>query len=93
MGLPTTGERPGAVPGSRWNGFQGGRIYWSPTTGVHEVRGAILLRYLAMGAEASPLGLPISGEEAAPSPGWRISNFEHGAIYWSPSIGTWVVYR
>lgn len=93
MGLPTTGERPGAVPGSRWNGFRGGRIYWSGATGAHEVRGAILMRYVAMGAEASALGLPISGEEAAPSSGWRISNFEHGAIYWSPTNGTWVVYR
>jgi uncharacterized protein with LGFP repeats len=93
LGLPTTGERPGAVPGSRWNSFQRGRVYWSSGTGAHEVYGAILARYLSMGAESSALGLPISGEEAAPSPGWRISNFQNGAIYWSPTNGTWVVYR
>lgn len=93
LGLPTSGELAGAKAGSRYNTFQRGRIYWSGATGAHEVYGAILLKYLSMGAEASPLGLPTSGEVPGAVAGWRVSNFEHGAIYWSPTNGTWVVYR
>lgn len=93
LGLPTSGELAGAKPGSRYNTFQRGRIYWSGATGAHEVYGAILLKYLSMGAEASALGLPTSGEQPGGADGWRVSNFEHGAIYWSPISGAWVVYR
>ncbi len=93
LGLPTSGERPGMVPGSRVNTFQRGAVYWSPTTGAHDVYGGIYLTYLRMGGETSRLGLPITGEQAGPVAGWRVSNFQRGAIYWSPSYGTWVVYR
>jgi hypothetical protein len=93
LGLPTTGERPGRVPGSRTNTFQGGAIYWSSATGAHEVYGGIYQTYLRLGGESSRLGLPITGEQHGPVAGWRVTNFQRGAIYWSPSYGTWVVYR
>ena len=93
LGLPRTGEIAGRVPGSRVNAFQGGAIYWSPTTGAHEVYGAIYRTYVGLGGETSQLGLPISGEEDGDVPGWRVSNFQGGAIYWSAANGTWVVYR
>lgn len=81
LGLPTSGEVDG-VPGSRTNGFQGGRIYWSPSTGPHEVYGSILLRYASLGADAGVLGLPTSGEMAGPN-GTRVSHFQNGHIYHS----------
>jgi hypothetical protein len=61
--------------------FAGGKaIYWSGTTGAHEVHGAIARTYRRIGADASCLGLPISEEQA--SDVGRVSNFEHGRIEW-----------
>ncbi|MCB9412117.1 MAG: hypothetical protein H6525_04615 [Actinobacteria bacterium] len=93
LGLPTSGEVSGRVPGSRVNTFTGGAIYWSPATGAHDVYGAIYQTYQRLGAESSRLGLPVTGEVNGEVAGWRVSNFTGGAIYWSPAYGTWVVYR
>ncbi len=48
--------------------------------------GAILARWEADGAEASPLGKPITLEAAADGAA-RYANFERGAMYWSPETG------
>ena len=60
LGAPTSDEMnvPG-VPGARMNTFQGGAIYWSPSTGAHVVYGAIGGLYNSLGGPASFLGLPI----------------------------------
>lgn len=92
LGLPASGELAGAS-GSRYQAFAGGRVYWSSATGANEVHGAILAKYLALGAETSALGLPTSDEQGTGVPGWRISNFQHGAIYWSAGTGTIVQLR
>lgn len=89
--LPVTGELSGALPGTRRQDFQGGRIYWSPTTGAHEVYGGIGILYRQLGAETGPLGLPLSGETPGPVPGSRMSAFQKGAIIWSPPTGPVVV--
>lgn len=81
LGLPTSGEVDGAR-GSRTNGFQNGRIYWSPSTGPQELYGAILLRYASLGADTGVLGLPTSGEMAGAN-GTRVSAFQNGHIYHS----------
>lgn len=81
LGLPTSGEVAGAQ-GSRTNGFQNGRIYWSQSTGPQEIYGAILLRYASLGADTGVLGLPTSGEMAGPN-GTRVSYFQNGHIYHS----------
>ncbi|MCB0914297.1 MAG: N-acetylmuramoyl-L-alanine amidase [Actinobacteria bacterium] len=87
LGLPTSGERNGLLPGSRTNSFQGGVILWSPTTGAHDVYGAIGVRYRTLGSEAGVLGLPTSGETAGPVPGSRANTFTNGVILWSPATG------
>ena len=33
--------------------YEGGAIYWSESTGAHELRGDIFARYSALGAETS----------------------------------------
>ena len=48
--------------------------------------GAILARWEADGAAASPLGMPTS-PEAAGDGSTRYATFERGAIYWSPETG------
>ncbi|MEV4318916.1 PQQ-dependent sugar dehydrogenase [Actinocrispum sp. NPDC049592] len=78
LGFPLTDEIPGAN-GGFYNHFERGSIYWSPGYGSHNVQGAILMKYLELGGDASWLGYPIGDETAIPG-GWR-SNFEHGYIF------------
>lgn len=91
--LPATDER--ATPDGRGahNHFEGGSIYWSPTTGAHVVRGAIRDRWAMVtyrptyspGWELGPLGYPVTSESSTPDGRGRYNHFEHGSIYWSPS--------
>ncbi|WP_432561628.1 SpoIID/LytB domain-containing protein [Kineococcus sp. SYSU DK003] len=61
LGFPTTGDR--ALPGGRWfTAFQGGSIYYGPTTGTHAVRGAVLDAWAGQGWENGPLGMPTGDE-------------------------------
>jgi LGFP repeat len=90
LGYPLTDESPAARNG-RFNHFQRGSIYWTPQTGAHEVHGAIRDKYSAMGWERSPLGYPVSDEQATPGPS-RFSRFQGGSIYWTPETGPQEVY-
>src|SRR5438309_1512180 len=56
LGYPTSDES--YTTGGRYNSFQGGFILWSPASGAHEVHGAILSEYAAIGWQNSPLGFP-----------------------------------
>lgn len=73
-GSPDAPAAPGAAAGTRCGG--------SPP-----VVGAIEAKYLQMGGCRSLLGAPISDETAAADGVGRYSEFEHGAIYWTPSLG------
>ena len=87
LGYPLTDELPTPDGVGRFNHFQGGSIYWTPQTGVHEVHGDIRELWKNLGWELGCLGYPISNEEDS-SGGWaRQSRFEHGIIKWSPSQG------
>lgn len=79
--------------GSRLQHFVRGAIYWSPSSGAHELAGAIRARYTVLPARnLGGLGLPTSGETAGPVRGSRVSSFQRGAIYWSPATGAHEVY-
>ena len=96
LGMPTSDQLPRALPGSLVNTFAGGRIYWSAATGARAVFGAILTKYLQIGAERSYLGLPTTSEYGVT--GGRRSRFSGGYItkltgkaavvtgYWLPSV-------
>ncbi len=89
LGLPLNSESPSpCVAGARYNNFQWGRITWSATTGAHETQGVIGGLYQRLGAECSPLGLPITDERSSLcTAGARINLFENGAIEWTPATG------
>jgi hypothetical protein len=102
LGLPTDDEQslPG-VPGARVVYFEGGAIYWSPTTGAHAVYGAIGDDYAATAnmtdayghSVLSILGAPTSDEQVVPAIPWaRVMHFQGGAIYWSEKTGAHVLY-
>lgn len=93
LGLPVGVEAvAGAGPGSILQQFARGRIYWSASTGAHAISGVLLARYLAIGAAASYLGLPVS-EITVVKGGWR-STFAAGTITYlagkgATITGTW----
>ncbi len=92
LGLPTTDETGGGVAGSRSSSFTAARIWWSPSTGAQTVQGAVLERYLALGAAGGPLGLPVSSEADGEVPGSRVSAFAGGRVWWSRATGAHEVY-
>ncbi len=81
FGAPVSEELPSAL--GRMQYFADSKaIYWSATTGAHEVHGLIARTYREEGGDASCLGLPVSDEEANGED--RVSYFQHGRIDWNP---------
>ena len=83
LGLPTRSEA--STPGGRVSRFRGGEIYWSSSTGSHEVHGAILGTYWELGGSGGKLGLPVTDERDAK--GGRESVFQGGTLRWSSTTG------
>lgn len=91
LGYPITDETKTPDTVGRYNHFQHGSIYWTPTTGAHEVHGAIREQWKASGWEKGPLGYPTSDEFTIPGTNGRRSVFERGAIDWYPGKGATTV--
>lgn len=85
LGYPVSDEDTTPDGTGRVNHFQRGKIYFTPSTGAHEIYGAILARWVQLGYETSPLGYPTSGEYAVP--GGRRNDFQGGSITWTPRGG------
>jgi uncharacterized protein with LGFP repeats len=86
VGYPITDEKGTPDGVGRYNVFQRGSIYWSPSTGAHEVLGRIRDKYKDLGWEAGMLGYPTSGEYAVS--GGRRSDFQHGKLTWNAATDT-----
>ena len=87
LGYPTTDETKTPDGVGRFNHFQGGSIYWSPSTGAHEVHGAIVEKWASLGWERSALGYPKTDEGMTPDGVGRFGHFQGGSIYWTPTTG------
>jgi hypothetical protein len=85
LGVPITDETTAPDGVGRFNHFQYGSMYWTPSTGAHEVHGAIRDRWASLGWERSRLGYPTSDEFAVS--GGRRNNFVHGSITWTAATG------
>lgn len=85
LGFPRSDEINGRKPGSRVSAFENGAIYFSGSTGTHEIIDYIYAKYINLGGESSFLGLPISQEETLN--GGIIAVFEGGRIYYSEKTG------
>ncbi len=88
LGYPTTDETGTPDGVGRYNHFQNGSIYWTPTTGAFEVEGLIRAKWAELGWEKGPLGYPISDEFQDGN--YRRSNFQRGFIRWSAVEGALV---
>lgn len=91
LGYPITNETTTPDGFGRYNHFQGGSIYWHPNTGAFEVHGAIRQHWASIGWEKSILGYPVSDEIQVFGGAARISHFQRGSIYWSPTAGARVL--
>lgn len=94
LGFPAAAAAAPADPGSEVEGaleqvFTGGRVYASAATGARAVSGAILKRYLAIGATESYLGFP-TRDTTARADGF-VSRFQRGRITWSSTRRTTTV--
>ena len=87
LSYPTTDELATPRVYGRFNHFQGGSIYWSPSTGAHAVWGSILGRWKALGWEQGFLGFPATGELATPNGVGRFNHFQGGSVYWTSATG------
>jgi hypothetical protein len=83
--LPTELKAPDGI--GRYRHYENGSIYWSPSTGAHEVHGLIREKWASLGWEKSYLGYPTSDELATPDGVGRYSQFQNGIIYWTPQQG------
>jgi hypothetical protein len=87
LGEPVTGELTAPDRIGKYRHYQGGSIYWSPTTGAHETHGLIRADWQSTGWEQGPLGYPTSDESPTPDGAGRFNTFQWGVCYWTPATG------
>jgi uncharacterized protein with LGFP repeats len=83
--LPTTDARQLSGGAGTVQEFQNGVLYALSSGSSMVVRGAVLARYRAEGAEAGGLGLP-TGEETTEGTA-QVQRFERGLIHWTAAGG------
>ena len=89
LGAPTGPETGGTALRSRQ--FANGRLYWSPSTGAHEVHGEILEKYLERGGPEA-VGPPASDQQRTQDGTGRFNEFaESASIYWTRPDGAHLV--
>ncbi len=68
----------------RWQVYQRGRMYWSPSAGPHMIYGAVLNKFLGVGGPAA-LGVPTTDELGTRDGVGRYNDFaKNASIYWTP---------
>ncbi len=92
LGKCMAGELPTPDGVGRFNHFERGSIYWTPTLGAHVVMGSIRTRWEQLGWERSILGYPLTDELATPDGHGRYNHFQGGSIYWTPETGAWEIH-
>jgi len=87
FGVPASDETtvPGADAAARMSQFRFANVYWSPSTSVHIIYGAILTKFVAMGA--APFGLPVTDLFSVPGvAGAQECDLERGRLYNSTNL-------
>jgi uncharacterized protein with LGFP repeats len=67
--------------------FEGGTIFWSPSTGTRTMMGEIGRFYADVGGVAGPLGYPTQSVSWLPDRVGQVASFQNGKIYWHPQTG------
>ncbi len=87
LGFPITDEMGTPDGVGRFNRLQNGMIYFTPSTGAHEIHGDIGQKWQNMGYERGFLGYPVTDETGAPDGHGRFNHFQGGSIYWTLQTG------
>jgi hypothetical protein len=86
LGNTLSAETP--VAGGKMQRFQFGNIYWSPSTGAHDVRAPILDEYNRSGGPAGRLGFPTTDKLSTSGNTGSHQDFaKNGTIYYSAATG------
>jgi hypothetical protein len=67
--------------------FAGGSIVWTAATCGHEVHGAIVGEWNALGSWQGILGYPLTNETSASDSIGRFNHFQKGSIWWTNDTG------
>ena len=87
LGAPVNAESVAPDGVGHYRHFNGGSIYWTPSTCAWEVHGAIRDKWSSIGWETSVLGYPLSDESITPDGRGRYNHFQGGSVYWTPQTG------
>ena len=90
LGYPRTDENTCPDGVGKYNHFFGnnGSIYWTPSTGAHEVHGAIHSKWEQLGWETGVCGYPTTDESTCPDNVGKYNHFsKNSSIYYTPSTG------
>ncbi|MGY1916840.1 hypothetical protein [Blastococcus sp. SYSU DS0973] len=91
LGYPTTSTFCGLRDGGCGQHFQGGSVYWSPSSGARVVASEVVGRWAGQGWENGALGYPTSEPFAAAALDWvRGQHFQGGSVY-QTRAGTFTV--
>jgi hypothetical protein len=90
LGPPTGPTRAFAHGFTR--AFVKGGMFWSSRSGIHEVHGAILRRFAAIGGVGGHAGFPTTDVTPISPAGLRSRFHGSWAIYWSRQTGAWPVH-
>jgi uncharacterized protein with LGFP repeats len=85
LGYPTTGTAVTGDKVGRYQHFQKGSIFWSPSTNAHSVVGPVKDLWASLGYERGWLGYPT--RDAYPVSGGSRVDFQHGYITLSAATG------
>lgn len=82
LGYPTTNETATPDGIGRYNHFQNGSIYWTPSTGAHEIFGLVRSRWAELRWERGLLGYPTAApyEVLRNRISFLVAQFQNGEI-------------
>lgn len=87
LGYPTADEACGLPEDGCLQQFQGGSVYWSPSTGSSAVHGPVRDAWAAQGWERGLLRYPTVNTFCGLPAGGCGQHFQGGSVYWSPATG------
>jgi uncharacterized protein with LGFP repeats len=102
LGAATSNETPTPYGGGAYQLFKGGSIFYSPSTGAHDLYGPVQTEFFATQKEYDArgvvamkvLGLPTSDEGASTlATGALTAKFQFGTIDYTPATGAHAFYR
>ncbi|MDQ1663722.1 MAG: hypothetical protein QOJ68_3702, partial [Blastococcus sp.] len=87
LGYPTTSTRPTGDGVGRYQHFQNGSIFWSPTTGAQALLGPVKDLWASSGYERGRFGYPTTSVTTAADGVGQYAHFQKGSIFSTPTHG------